>query len=125
MAIGCSSKRDLSSTPPEEGVEVTTAQDTVEYELLIFDPAFESWYLTNQRPESFYTLEYLENWNRQLVLQWNTMLGRPGRPECMPTNYIDYDPDVSYGLSLNHKLFSYFKYVQQRCRIFSPFPRDW
>ncbi|MDX9940740.1 MAG: DUF6146 family protein, partial [Bacteroidales bacterium] len=99
--------------------------DTLEYELLIIDPAFETWYLRYQRPESYYSLEYLENWNRQLVMQWNSMVMRPGRPDCMPSNFLDYDPSVSYGLTLNHKLYYYFRFTQQKCRIFNPFPRDW
>ncbi|MDX9941783.1 MAG: hypothetical protein RBS53_06130, partial [Bacteroidales bacterium] len=67
FAAGCSSKRQLSATDGLTGNEAQAAQDTLEYELLIIDPAFETWYLRYQRPESYYSLEYLENWNRQLV----------------------------------------------------------
>ncbi|NLM92057.1 MAG: hypothetical protein GX168_03855 [Bacteroidales bacterium] len=125
FAAGCSSKRQLSATDGLTGNEAQAAQDTLEYELLIIDPAFETWYLRYQRPESYYSLEYLENWNRQLVMQWNSMVMRPGRPDCMPSNFLDYDPSVSYGLTLNHKLYYYFRFTQQKCRIFNPFPRDW
>jgi hypothetical protein len=100
-------------------------KDSVEYELIIIDPGFEMWFQQNKRPEGFYSLQYLENWNHQLVNQWNMMISRPGRPGCMPTNYVHYDYHESYGMALNHKLFYYFRYVQQRCRIFGNFPRSW
>lgn len=124
FTLACSSKKQITE-PGTSGTDAALAEaDTVEYELLIIDPAFETWFRRNQRPENYYSLEYLENWNRQLVMQWNMMLGRQGRPDCMPTNYIEYDPDASYGLTLNHKLFYYFRFLQQRCRIFSSFPRN-
>lgn len=99
--------------------------DTIEYELLIIDPAFERWYLLNHRPEGFYSLEYLENWNRLLSNQWNSLSGLRVRPECMPGNYLLYNSDISYGKTLNHKLFHYFRYMQERCRIFYQFPVGW
>ncbi|MBW6497961.1 MAG: hypothetical protein K0B09_06220 [Bacteroidales bacterium] len=116
-----------SFSPPDtlNVKEQEAPTDTVEYELLIIDPGFDMWFQRNMRPASYYSLSYLENWNRQLVNQWNMMIARPGRPGCMPSNYVHYDPNENYGLELNHKLFYYFKYVQQRCRIFDSFPRSW
>jgi len=114
-------------SPPDSinVIQQEAPKDSLEYELLIIDPGFEMWFLQNKRPEGFYSLQYLENWNHQLVNQWNMMISRPGRPGCMPTNFVHYDYHESYGMELNHKLFYYFKYVQQRCRIFNNFPRSW
>lgn len=117
----------LFAAPPDTlHVKTPVAEgDTIEYQLLIVDPAFESWFLTRGRPESFYSLEYLENWNRLLVSQWNARISRPGRPGCMPLNYLNYDSGISYGLTLNHKLFYYFRYMHERCRIFDQHPGIW
>ena len=117
----------LVAAPPDTlGVKAPVEKsDTVEYELLIIDPAFEQWFQRHQRPESYYSLSYLENWNRLLVTQWNLLISRPGRPDCMPMNYLYYDPAISYGIALNHKLFYYFKYMHQRCRVFDNNPAGW
>lgn len=117
----------VSATPPGTQVanQYVAQNDTIEYELLIIDPAFERWYLLNHRPEGFYSLEYLENWNRLLSNQWNSMFSRRIRPECMPGNYLQYNSGISYGITLNHKLFHYFMYMQERCRIFDQFPVSW
>ncbi len=99
--------------------------DTTEYELVIMDPAFDLWFERVREPEGMYTQEYLENWNRQLVIQWNASLGRSGRAGCTPETYIDYQPDVDYGKELNYKLYYYFRYFHQQCRLFHNTPSRW
>jgi hypothetical protein len=117
---------EAASPPDTIRVKNQVAEkDSVEYEIIIIDPGFEMWFQQNKRPESFYSLQYLENWNHLLVNQWNMLISRPGRPGCMPTNYVHYDFQESYGMALNYKLFYYFRYVQQRCRIFDNFPGSW
>ncbi|MFO7999297.1 MAG: DUF6146 family protein [Bacteroidales bacterium] len=99
--------------------------DSLEYELVIFDPAFETWFIRNRQPEGMYSQAYLENWNQQLVTQWNALLGQRGRGGCMPETYLNYEPGTDYGKTLNYQLFYYFRYMQEKCRIFSSFPRRW
>jgi hypothetical protein len=104
---------------------IDESKDSVEYELIIFDPAFDSWFFKNRRPIDFFEKSYLESWNRQLVPQWNSAIATPRTRDCVPTTYLDYRPEIDYGKELNYKLFYYFMYTQQRCRIFSHFPRVW
>lgn len=108
----------LEKLAPEAG-------DTVEYELIIFDPGFQTWFVRVRQHEEMYSQEYLESWNMQLVTQWNNLLGRRGRPDCMPETYLNYDPRIDYGKTLNYQLFYYFRYMQERCRIFTNFPQRW
>jgi hypothetical protein len=108
----------LEKIAPEAG-------DTLEYELIIIDPGFETWFIRTRQPEEMYTQEYLESWNQQLVSQWNSLLGRRGRMDCMPETYLSYDPRIDYGKTLNYQLFYYFRYMQERCRIFTSFPQRW
>ena len=96
-----------------------------EYELLILDPGFDRWFARNSRPISFYEQSYLENWNRQLAQQWNTKLGTSRRWDCAPQTYLDYDPRIDYGKELNYKLFFYFRYMHERCRLFDQVPGEW
>lgn len=116
----------LHASPPDtlrfETAEKETEQ---EYELLILDPGFDRWFARNSRPISFYEESYLENWNRQLAQQWNTKLGTSRRWDCAPQTYLDYDPGIDYGKELNYRLFFYFRYMQERCRIFDQTPGEW
>ena len=99
--------------------------DSIEYELVIFDPGFEVWYFALGQQEGYYSQSYLEHWNRQLVQQWNSFIPKPGRRDCTPETYLIYDTGVDYGLTLNHRLFMYFRYVHEKCRLFTSHPGVW
>lgn len=94
----------------------TEASDSIEYGLIILDPGFESWFLTQARPMWYHSQSYLESWNRQYVTAWNAkaMTGRAGR---YFETYIDYQAHIDYGLELNYKLFYYFQYVEKKLKI--------
>ncbi len=96
--------------------DVAEVADTVEYELIIIDPGFDSWFISHAKPVWFYSQSYLESWNRQYVTAWNskTMSGRQNR---FFETYIDYLPHIDYGLELNYKLFYYFQYVERKLRV--------
>jgi hypothetical protein len=99
--------------------------DSAAYELMIFEPGFESWFNRVNRPEWYYSESYLESWNQKLANQWNALLHQPRRSSCMPTTYLDYDWRISYGLTLNYRLFYYFRYMQEHCNIFANYPARW
>jgi len=115
----------LSSPPDTLRFETNEKDAEQEYELLILDPGFDRWFARNSKPMSFYEQSYLENWNRQLAQQWNTKLGTSRRWDCAPQTYLDYDPRIDYGKELNYKLFYYFRYMHERCRIFDQVPGRW
>lgn len=98
--------------------------DTIEYELVIFDPGFHNWFNRVRQPEWFYSDSYLTNWNTQLVSQWN-YLYQSSSGDCKPGVYIDYDPKIDYGKELNHKLFYYFRYMHEVCGLFTVTPGRW
>lgn len=102
-------KVSIGNSPEED-------QDSIRYELIILDPGFEAWMISNARPVWFHSKTYLENWNRQYVSAWNSkaVSGRPGR---YFDTYIDYQYHIDYGLELNYKLFNYFQYVERKLRI--------
>jgi len=105
-------------------LEPTNDEDE-EYEIIILDPGFNTWFLKNRKSPGFYEKSYLESWNQRLVQQWNSLIGARLPRGCAPTIYIDYRTDVDYGLELNHKLFYYFRYVQEQCNLFHSRPGMW
>ncbi len=104
----------------------TAPDDTLSYELVIMDPAFESWFGQTHKPKTFYELAYLQKWNEELSMQWNSFGAAPGlRPECIPASYIGYDANAEYGKELEHRLFYFFRYWQERCKLFYSYPGRW
>lgn len=94
----------------------TIAADSIEYELLIFDPGFDSWLAT--RPSmNFYSQSYYESWNRLYVMEWNSRHMNQTRNGVIYETRIDYDPVIDYGLDLNYRLYYYFKYFEETNKI--------
>lgn len=86
-------------------------EDSTEYELIVLDPGFDSWYMLQDSPARYRTQQYYEGWNRQYVSEWNALARQPGRRSFFNT-IIGYEPSEDYGFELNHKLFYYFQYVE-------------
>ncbi len=100
-------------------------EDTTEYRLVIFSAAFEGWFQRTHQPKEFYSQSYLEEWNKQLTDQWNRHIHSARRRECIPDTYIEYEKDVDYGKELNHRLFYFYRFMHEQCRVFSNYPRRW
>jgi hypothetical protein len=92
----------------------TISVDSIEYELIVIDPGFETWLYTKP-PMEFYSKEYYASMNRLYVSEWNyrySTLKNHGEYD----SYIDYEPETDYGLELNYKLYYYFKYFEEKHR---------
>ena len=105
---GCSSP---SYIPQKVGDNVVLQDEEEEYELIILDNGFHSWFMTNAKPVSYYSPGYYEAKNRQYVTAWNDLFYRYGGAGPFG-NRIDYDFTIDYGLKLNYQLFWYFRYVE-------------
>lgn len=119
LGYGCVGQKQLT-TVPDENLIIEEDEDE-EYELIIIDPGFESWFVTNSKPVSFYSKSYYESKNRQYVSAWNELFYRYGGNSPFE-NKIDYEYHIDYGLELNYKLFWYFKYVESRFGRYYDFP---
>lgn len=93
----------------------TLKVDSLEYELVVLDPGFESW-LATKPPKEFYSKEYYELNNRMFVSEWNYRY-LTSRNIDLYESYIDYNPDIDYGLDLNYKLYYYFKYFEETNKV--------
>ncbi|HKJ43310.1 MAG TPA: DUF6146 family protein [Sunxiuqinia sp.] len=94
----------------DKQAEKSADNDSTSYELVVLDPGFDSWYAINSKPSWYHSQDYYEYWNQRYVQAWNYDY-QGGRYSKVLETYIDYDPNVDYGLELNHKLFYYFQYV--------------
>ncbi len=93
----------------------TISLDSLEYELTIIDPGFETWLVT-QPSKEFHSQLFYEQRNHQYVTEWNQRY-LSGRGRGSYDSYIDYQYGTEYGLDLNYKLYYYFRYFEQTNRV--------
>ncbi|MPQ46289.1 hypothetical protein GCQ56_04645 [Marinifilum sp. N1E240] len=116
LIIGaCSSYSSLNKSETQK-VETAEAiiKDSTEYELLILDIGFESWFATRNTSSTAHSNSYYRNWNQQYISEWNR-LHTQGHPYF--ENYIDYSPFEKYGFDINYKLYHYFLFVEDKTGI--------
>lgn len=118
LVYSCSTtkNRDLSSNSDVVSTTDTVriANDSLEYEILIIEPGFNAWLVT-QRPRGYYSEQFLENRNWQYVLEYNQRVIQPQR--FNPNIYqqqINYEPHTQYGYEVNYLLYNYFLFLEQR-----------
>jgi Family of unknown function (DUF6146) len=89
----------------------TVKTDSIGYELIISDPGFES-FLATKPSMNFLSQTYYETWNLMYVTEWNSRYYQQQRYGPLYENYIDYRPNINYGLELNYKLYYYFLFFE-------------
>ncbi len=105
---GCTSQK----TAQKLSVPKITDKDSTEYELLVFDPGFESWYIMKNSPTLARGKNYYHTWNMLYVQEWNDRI-ISSRHSGIFGEKIDYVFNVDYPFEIEHKLFYYFQYVEQ------------
>ena len=120
LIIGCNSTEKPSKFKTVEATDgksydtITIENDSLEYKLVIFEIGFNGW-LATQRPRGFYSQNFLENRNQQLVVEYNSRVNEPVRfnSQLYPFR-IDYNRTTDYGYEVNYLLYHYFLFFQQR-----------
>jgi hypothetical protein len=111
-----SSKRvtDKSSIKGQSNDTIRIANDSLEYEVIIFEPGFNAW-LATQQPRGFYTQSMMEINNHFDVVEYNLRVRQPERfdPDLYPL-LIDYRRGIDYGYEVNYLLFHYFMYFEMK-----------
>ncbi|MFD1061732.1 DUF6146 family protein [Winogradskyella litorisediminis] len=119
LASGCKSidgAKPISDEREESLVDNDTVvidSDENTYEIIIIEPGFNAWLISNARPRNYYTQEYMEARNQIYVNNWNIRVNQPHQYD--PSLYelqIDYNPREDYGYEINYKLYNYFIYFQ-------------
>ncbi len=99
----------------EEEVPVRIANDSLEYEIIIFDIGFTTFLKSAALPMSYYSQNFLETRNNLYVIEWNQRAQNSSRYDFnIYENVIDYQRQVNYGLEVNYKLFWYFQFAQRK-----------
>lgn len=111
-----STQQGINSLEKEKPVVI--ANDSLEYEIVILDIGFNYYLQSIARPIGFYSQNYLENWNKIYVINWNIRVQNPTRYDAnIYANIIEYDTKIDYGLDLNYRLFNYFQFAQRKYRM--------
>jgi uncharacterized protein YcfL len=108
LIAGCSSNKDLVRIEDHEG---TT--DSTQYELIVDEPGYDSWMVTNSKPDWYHEKEFYQNWNILYTIEFNyrVLHSNAGHPF---TEIINYDSQTNYGLEVEYKLYWYFKYIENK-----------
>lgn len=110
---GHSGMKDNSASPQQKNDTLRIANDSLQYEIIIIEPGFDSW-LVSQPPRGYYGQSFLETKNRMFVSEYNNRVMHPERySRNLYSERINYDPSVDYGYEVNYLLYNYFLYFQQ------------
>lgn len=102
---------------PATGNAVSTPQpDSTEYEMIVFDSGFESWYALHSSKATERTIEYYRSMNQLYAREWNYK-ATSARHNRFFASTINYEPSENYPLEIERKLYSYFRYVETELRI--------
>ena len=113
----CGSNRSLRSErlANAKNDTVRIANDSLEYEIIIIEPGFNLFINSIAKPEGYYSQEYLESKNRQLVAEYNNRVRQPQRYNPnLYVNQINYEPRIDYGYEVNYLLYNYFVYFSRQ-----------
>jgi len=116
LLAACNSNKKVVNGIKEK-VEIAPAQDSTEYELIVFDPGYETFLITQPYPKEYYSNEYYKNWNIQYVTEWNYRHDHPDIYGDFYETSIDYDPSIDYGVDFNYKLYQYFQFIDKQYGI--------
>jgi len=89
------------------------ANETLDYEIIILEPGFNGWLISNARPRGFHSQTFFEMRNRIWVTEYNNRHRQPFtyNPNLYPLQ-IDYDTQTDYGYEVNYLLYHYLVYFQ-------------
>lgn len=111
---GNTSMNSSTSTETTKNDTIRIANDSLEYEIIIIEPGFQSW-LISQPPRGFYGQAKLEGKNRQFVAEYNNRVLQSNQfSRNLYTEQINYDPTIDYGYEVNYLLYNYFVYFQNK-----------
>jgi hypothetical protein len=100
----------------DKNLTIAHSDDMVKHDIVVLDPGFDTWFITNWSPAKDRTLAYYDGWNDRYVSSWNYKATHPGYASYFQ-NTIDYNPNENYGLEVSRKLYYYFRYVEIELNI--------
>ena len=112
--FSCNSNKNFSAENTEKLTSDTIhiSNPDLEYDVIIIDGGFTSWFNTYSKTKSFYTQTYLENRNRFWILEWNNRARNPMKYGNIYDMQINYDNNTNYGYHVNYMIYNYLVYFQ-------------
>jgi len=109
LSWACSPAREVPKTSARVAF---SSQDSTEYEIYIDDLRFDQWYLLNYSEPKDHSNDYYHSKNLVAVTKWNDYY-RKGQYFGIIDSFINYQPQIDYGIEVNRKLYWYFKYAEE------------
>ena len=115
LIISCQTTQNTidknSVSKPSDTTKIVN--EALEYEVIIIDPGFSSWMISQAFPRGYHSESYLELKNYRYVTEWNRRAQNTFQYD--PNLYsmtIDYNPTIHYGYEVNYMIYNYFIYFQ-------------
>lgn len=112
--FSCNSNKNFSADNTEKLTSDTIhiSNPDLEYDVIIIDGGFTSWFNTYAKPKNFYSQSYLEARNRTWVIEWNNRARNPLRYGNIYDMPINYESNINYGYNVNYMIYNYLVYFQ-------------
>ncbi|MCU4163083.1 DUF6146 family protein [Carboxylicivirga caseinilyticus] len=114
VIVACSTTKDIQN---QSKAEIELAADSTEYELIVLDPRFESYLISQPYSKEFYSNEYYKQWNLQYCTEWNIRHANPFRYGDFYETNIPYESNTDYGIDFNFRLYHYFQFIEKEYGI--------
>lgn len=93
--------------------DTATVSDSTEYELIVLEQGFESWFITNTKPIWYHEENYYKQFNQLYTNEWNHRF-RSIQYDRPYDEMINYNNSTEYGKVLEHKLYWYFQFMMDK-----------
>jgi len=111
LLYSCVSANRMQTMPDKNLIDIKQNED--QYEVVVLDPGFDSWFATTWSPAKDHNVEYYAQWNQRYVNAWNYKATQPLTAPLFE-NIIQYDPTIDYGIEVERKLYYYFRWVDTK-----------
>lgn len=108
FVLGCSSNKSMVQIE-----DTATVSDSTEYELIVLEQGFESWFITNTKPIWYHEENYYKQFNQLYTNEWNHRF-RSIQYDRPYDEMINYNNSTEYGKVLEHKLYWYFQFMMDK-----------
>lgn len=111
----CNSNKNFSAENTEKLTSDTIhiSNPDLEYDVIIIDAGFTSWFNSYAKPKGFYSQSYLETRNKFWILEWNNRARNPIQNNSnLYEMEINYDNTTNYGYNVNYMIYNYLVYFQ-------------
>ena len=111
----CTSNKNFCNENTEKLTSDTIhiSNPDLEYDVIIIDAGFTSWFNSYAKPKGFYSQSYLETRNKFWILEWNNRARNSIQNNSnLYEMEINYDNTTNYGYNVNYMIYNYLVYFQ-------------